>query len=845
MALGVFGAGVLVWQLRAIWFDGAQVADATSQVAEQDAKNTQSKMDADNNSSRSPVAPTVGAGFTRPGDERSLRYRWKSGENYSYDYNYLATVNGQGANDSGRVTYRLGSGKGSQVPTESIESTSTAFVVDPRGYLLTCAHCVKDAKQISVNLNGKKYSGKVLALDAAHDLAVIQINASRLPIVPLGVKRPVELAQDVRAAGHPLSDVLGNSIKITQGSIAGFVEVAGNRLYQVDASINSGNSGGPVFDETGAALGVASAKLEGIDVSNVAFAVPIEFAVPLLEFVGANYTKAIAKEKLGGVELARKVSPAVAFLEVSHSPTRGSVFDLIVNIRQGSNHGSYLLATDESGKSLACDGQEQLPALLGPAWGLALESLPVGNEKQWSTTEQILLSFGLPSRQSAAVYDPFERFNRMRDPFERFGPMTDPFDHLGPRTNPLDRFGQLDGLREQLSPFSSRGRTAGRGQPQADLVTVPAMQTVSYRIEKETPQEVQIRKTVELKTTEANAIGITVALTASGVVRFDPLAGVPAGQEMTGQVEMQVNGETVKISYSYDYDRLIQAGQVRANQPIGDQPKTVEPPAATKPNSTEPTPKRPPASPSSPIASPPDTSKSRQPRAENQIAQSHTDMLVTDSLKAVKNFRAGQIELIQASIACIQLEAVVTMARAGRGRDDRSLPAPDLQDEVRAALRDYIEFSLTNKRALLTGTSHAAIDALGLWGKPDDGELIDRCLTHWEDADEQMMMESSLTALGDFPTRERAERVAAYLGNNHLRFACETSLKKFGSVAEPVVIGLLNESKPDIRRAVVNVLGEIGTRDSTQALNELELKENDALIRSAIMFAKQKIDRRN
>ncbi len=171
-----------------------------------------------------------------------------------------------------------------------------------------------------MKLGDNEVTANVIEVDTEHDVALLQIPLRNLPALPLGDSHKVQLAQQVRVIGYPLSDVLGSSIKVTSGSIAGIVEHEGQRLLQVDASINPGNSGGPVVNDRGEVVGVASAKLVGMEVSNVGFAVPVEEARRLLEKKGISIAAAEAGESLAGPELAKRVTPSVGLVTVTIGP---------------------------------------------------------------------------------------------------------------------------------------------------------------------------------------------------------------------------------------------------------------------------------------------------------------------------------------------------------------------------------------------------------------------------------------------------------------------------------------------------------------------------------------------
>lgn len=192
--------------------------------------------------------------------------------------------------------------------------TGTAFVVTADGHLLTCAHVVKEATTVEVAIGGQPYDAVVVGVDEKHDLAVLKIEASGLPSLPLGDSSAVQLGQEARAFGFPLASVLGDSLKATRGTLSGIQLKEEHKILQTDAPVNSGNSGGPLVNNKGEVVGIVNAKLAGVAVSNVAFAVPIDYAKPLLRAKGLKFGTQGAESDLPGPALVRRVSPAVALV---------------------------------------------------------------------------------------------------------------------------------------------------------------------------------------------------------------------------------------------------------------------------------------------------------------------------------------------------------------------------------------------------------------------------------------------------------------------------------------------------------------------------------------------------
>jgi sulfatase modifying factor 1 len=195
-------------------------------------------------------------------------------------------------------------------------SAGTGFVVNPDGYLLTCEHVVRDADKIKVTLGAKIWDAAVISVDKVHDLALIQIPAKGLTALPVSNSNSIEVGQEARAFGYPLSSELGEDIKVTRGTVAGISMRDAQKTIQIDAAVNAGNSGGPLVNEKGEVIGVINAKYVNVAVTNVGFAVPINYAKPLLQAEGIKFTEEGTKEKLDGPALVKQVSPSVALITV-------------------------------------------------------------------------------------------------------------------------------------------------------------------------------------------------------------------------------------------------------------------------------------------------------------------------------------------------------------------------------------------------------------------------------------------------------------------------------------------------------------------------------------------------
>ncbi len=122
--------------------------------------------------------------------------------------------------------------------------------------------------------NGLTFEATVEALDKPADVALLKIPGSSHQCVVLRASDPIELGSEIYAVGSPLTDELTGTV--TRGIVSGHPTFEGQSLIQTDAAVNSGNSGGPIFDKQGQIVGIVTSKLFGFGVEGVAFAVPPE-----------------------------------------------------------------------------------------------------------------------------------------------------------------------------------------------------------------------------------------------------------------------------------------------------------------------------------------------------------------------------------------------------------------------------------------------------------------------------------------------------------------------------------------------------------------------------------------
>jgi serine protease Do len=163
---------------------------------------------------------------------------------------------------------------------EVVYGAGSGFIVSPDGVILTNAHVVRDASEVTVKLQDRReYRAKVLGSDPKTDVAVLKIDAKNLPVVPIGNTRNLQVGEWVLAIGSPY----GLESTVT----AGVVSAKGRSLpndsvpfIQTDVAVNPGNSGGPLFNTRGEVVGINSqiySQTGGYQ--GLSFAIPIDVAV--------------------------------------------------------------------------------------------------------------------------------------------------------------------------------------------------------------------------------------------------------------------------------------------------------------------------------------------------------------------------------------------------------------------------------------------------------------------------------------------------------------------------------------------------------------------------------------
>ena len=191
-----------------------------------------------------------------------------------YEQNVNSTV---GITISGETTSRYGYGY-------TFQASGSGFIITSDGYILTNYHVISGSKTVTVaTYDHKTYDATVIGYDSSNDIAVLKIDAEGLKPVTLGDSDTLRVGETVYAIGNPLGEL---TFSLTSGIISALSRnvrtEAGTTmsLIQTDCAINSGNSGGALFNTRGEVIGITNAKYSSsssseAEIDNIGFAIPI------------------------------------------------------------------------------------------------------------------------------------------------------------------------------------------------------------------------------------------------------------------------------------------------------------------------------------------------------------------------------------------------------------------------------------------------------------------------------------------------------------------------------------------------------------------------------------------
>jgi serine protease Do len=234
---------------------------------------------------------------------------------------------------------------GGEPPAGRGTSLGTGFIVSSDGYVVTNNHVVAGGGQIIVRLDrGTEHQARVVGTDPATDVALLKVEASGLPVLPLGDSDRLQVAEPVMAIGNPF----GLDQTVTTGIVSAKERHLGgpyDDFIQIDAPINPGNSGGPLIDTRGAAIGINSAIFSPTGASvGIGFAIPINLAKGVL--LQLRERGAVVRGWLGV-----SIRPVTSARAAGLPDARGAMVEGVLSgspaERAGLQKGDVIVAIDE------------------------------------------------------------------------------------------------------------------------------------------------------------------------------------------------------------------------------------------------------------------------------------------------------------------------------------------------------------------------------------------------------------------------------------------------------------------------------------------------------------------
>lgn len=169
--------------------------------------------------------------------------------------------------------------------------SGTGFFISEDGYILTNNHVVEQAYENNLPLtvmlhDGSEYDAKIVGVEPDNDIAVIKIDISGHAYATLGNSDAMKVGESIYVVGNPLGEL---TYTMTSGIVSALdrdIAVESNasiNMFQLDASVNSGNSGGPVYNSLGQVVGVVTAKYQSSGVEGLSFAIPVNDAAKIAD----------------------------------------------------------------------------------------------------------------------------------------------------------------------------------------------------------------------------------------------------------------------------------------------------------------------------------------------------------------------------------------------------------------------------------------------------------------------------------------------------------------------------------------------------------------------------------
>lgn len=182
-----------------------------------------------------------------------------------------------------------------KISMDEIKSSGSGIIITQNGYFVTCNHVIDKGRvfiaEIEINGRVESYSADLITKDENNDLAILKINDAKFNpylAIPYSINsNSINVGSEVFALGFPLIQTMGNELKVTNGIISSKTGFQSNaNQYTVSIPVQSGNSGGPLFDYKGNLVGIINAK--HLDAENVTYAIKSNSVSNIIDLVNDN-----------------------------------------------------------------------------------------------------------------------------------------------------------------------------------------------------------------------------------------------------------------------------------------------------------------------------------------------------------------------------------------------------------------------------------------------------------------------------------------------------------------------------------------------------------------------------
>ena len=192
--------------------------------------------------------------------------------------------------------------------------SGSGFIVSNEGHVITNHHVIDGCNTTKVSFKGNQVDAQILAVDKMNDIAILKTNIKPNSIFPIS-NEDVSLLEDVVVAGYPLGKQVSSAIKTHKGVVTALAGAGDNYSnFQTDASINAGNSGGPIMNQKGNIVGIAVATWVQDGVQGVHFGIKSSTLKTFANSNSLKFSQANNRE-LSNKDLGKLITEATVYLE--------------------------------------------------------------------------------------------------------------------------------------------------------------------------------------------------------------------------------------------------------------------------------------------------------------------------------------------------------------------------------------------------------------------------------------------------------------------------------------------------------------------------------------------------